>query len=128
MEHSGLFIFKFLCVLPILANLHPLILAARSVTNGCKAGNDIKVSWNSPPDYETFRIQVENACKICDTHNVIVHLKMLAPGIWNPVDEKVIVHNGKSIRPGQKLTFTYHVNYLADISSAQPSAKFINCK
>jgi hypothetical protein len=43
------------------------------------------------------------------------------------VDEKVIVNNGKSIHPGQKLAFTYHVNYLADIDSAQPAAEFINC-
>ena len=98
-----------------------------AVRNGCEAEKAIKVSWKNPRDYETFQIKVENMCRVCDAHNVTLHLRMLAPGIWDPVDERVIVNKGKSIHPGQKLTITYHVNYLADIDSAQPAAEFINC-
>lgn len=100
------------------------------VANSCKAGNAIEVSWNDNYgyDYEPFPIQVENTCRFCDAHNVILHLQIFCINLnSDPVDEKVIVNNGKSIHPGQELTFTYSVNCQASIQSAQATAEFINC-
>ncbi|GLJ38716.1 hypothetical protein SUGI_0789100 [Cryptomeria japonica] len=74
----------------------------------CKSGKAIKVSWKmgvDPPDYQTFKIQVQNTCGLCDAHNVTLNLTMLAPGIWDPIVEKVRVKDGKSISPGKKVTF-----------------------
>jgi hypothetical protein len=46
---------------------------------------------------------------------------MLAPGIWKPIVENVRVKHGEPISPGKNVTFSYHVNYLVDISGIHSS-------
>ncbi|XP_057836864.1 uncharacterized protein LOC131047060 [Cryptomeria japonica] len=128
MEPSRLIFFLFSMLLTM---AYSQALMAHHAGWHCKSGKAIKVSWKmgvDPPDYQTFKIQVQNTCGLCDAHNVTLNLTMLAPGIWDPIVEKVRVKDGKSISPGKKVTFRYHVNYLADIGSIHSSARFIHCK
>ena len=44
-----------------------------------------------------FVIEVENTCRSCYAHNVVLYLESMVLGVMEPINEEVIVTNGNPI-------------------------------